>query len=167
MKQIQTKDFPDTFYAYIEIQSGSSTKYEYNEDLEALAVDRFLFTSMSYPANYGFVVNTKGKDGDPIDVLVLSQPIANGAVIKCRPIGVLEMSDEEGIDHKLLAVPVEKVDINSTGINDISDITQAAKDKIKHFFEHYKELEKGKFVKVENFKNKAEAKKILKEGQKK
>lgn len=167
MKQIQTKDFPDTFYAYIEIQAGSSTKYEYNEDLEALAVDRFLFTSMSYPANYGFVVNTKGKDGDPIDVLVFSQPIANGAVIKCKPIGVLEMSDEEGIDHKLIAVPVEKVDINSTGINDIADISQATKDRVKHFFEHYKELEKGKFVKVENFKNKAEAKKILKEGQKK
>src|SRR5690348_14125258 len=112
MKHTQTKDFPETFYAYIEIQANSSTKYEYNEDLEALAVDRFLFTSMSYPSNYGFVMNTKGKDGDPIDVLVISQPIANGAIIKCKPIGVLEMSDEEGIDHKLIAVPVDKVDIN-------------------------------------------------------
>lgn len=164
MKHTQTKDFPETFYAYIEISSGSSTKYEYNEELEVLAVDRFLFTAMAYPANYGFAVNTHGKDGDPIDVLVYSSPIANGAVIKCKPIGVLEMSDEAGIDHKLIAVPIDKVDPASSGVNDINDLPQFQKDKLKHFFEHMKELEKGKFVKVENFKGKAEAIKILKEG---
>ncbi|MDE1869849.1 MAG: inorganic diphosphatase [Candidatus Micrarchaeota archaeon] len=166
MKQIQTKDFPETFYAYIEISSGSSTKYEYDEEREVLMVDRYLFTAMNYPANYGFVMGTHGKDGDPLDVLVISAPIANGAAIKCRAVGVLEMSDEAGVDPKLIAVPVDKVDPASSEINDIEDVPQYFKDKLKHFFEHMKELEKGKFVKVTGFNNKDEAKKILKDGQK-
>ncbi|MDE1846417.1 MAG: inorganic diphosphatase, partial [Candidatus Micrarchaeota archaeon] len=93
------------------------------------------------PANYGIVVGTNGKDGDPLDVLVLSQPITIGAAIKCKPIGVLDMSDEAGVDPKLIAVPVEKVDPASAEINDIKDMPQYQKDKIKHFFEHMKELE--------------------------
>ena len=97
----------------------------------------------------------RSEDGDPLDVLVISAPIQRGAAIKCRAIGLLEMTDEEGIDHKILAVPIEEVDPSSAAIKDIADLPQHFKDRLKHFFEHYKELEKGKFVKLGAFKGRA------------
>lgn len=160
----QTKDFPDTFYAFVEIPAGSNCKYEYKEDLEGVVLDRVLFTSMVYPTNYGFVLDTEGKDGDPLDVLVISSvSIAPGIVVKCRALGVAEMSDEEGEDNKILAVPVDKVDPASATLKDINDVPQYLKDKMKHFFERYKELEKGKFMKFNGLKGKEEALKQIKE----
>ncbi len=159
----QTKDFPDTFWTYIEISSGGSEKYEFDEELQGVKLDRLLFTSMRYPANYGFAMGTLGKDGDALDVLVYSAPIANGVAVKCKPIGVLEMTDEEGPDSKIIAVPIEKIDPAAQSVNDINDLPQYAKDKLKHFFEHMKELEKGKFVRVDGFSDKNKAMALLKE----
>ncbi|MCL4399282.1 inorganic diphosphatase [Candidatus Parvarchaeota archaeon] len=158
MESKQTKDFPETFYAFIEIPTGSNCKYEYDEELETIKLDRVLFTSMVYPTNYGFITSTKGKDGDPLDVMVISSvSIASGIVVKCRAVGIAEMSDEEGEDNKVIAVPVEKVDPFSSSIKTEADIPETLKQKIKHFFEHYKELEKGKFMKFHGFKGKEEA----------
>ena len=119
----QTKDFPETFYALIEIPVGSNCKYEYDEELEGIKLDRVLFTAMTYPTNYGFVLNTEGKDGDPLDVMVISStPIASGMLVKCRAIGIAEMEDEEGQDNKVIAVPVEKVDPASSTLKETSDM---------------------------------------------
>ena len=164
MESKQTDDFPETFYAMVEIPMGSNCKYEYKEDLETIVLDRVLFTSMVYPANYGFILQTKGKDGDPLDVLVFSSvPINSGIVVKCRTIGIAEMSDEEGEDNKVIAVPVDKVDPASSVIKTEADLPEYQKNKLKHFFEHYKELEKGKFMKFHGFKGKDEALKQIKE----
>ncbi len=160
----QTKDFPETFYAFVEIPAGSNCKYEFKEDLEAVALDRVLYTSMVYPTNYGFILNTEGKDGDPMDVLVMSSvSIASGIIVKCRAVGVAEMNDEEGSDNKILAVPVDKVDPAMSSIKDATDIPEHTKEKLKHFFEHYKELEKGKFMKFLGIKGREEALKQIKE----
>ncbi|MCL5016669.1 MAG: inorganic diphosphatase [Candidatus Parvarchaeota archaeon] len=160
----QTDDFPESFYAMVEIPAGSNCKYEYKEDMEAIVLDRVLFTSMVYPVNYGFILQTKGKDGDPLDVLVVSSvSISPGILVKCRAIGIAEMSDEEGEDNKVIAVPIDKVDPASSAIKTSDDLTPYFKDKIKHFFEHYKELEKGKFMKFHGFKGKDEALKQIKE----
>jgi len=154
----QTKEYPETFYVFIEIPQGSDIKYEYKEDIEAVVADRFLYTSMVYPTNYGFVLGTLAKDGDPLDVLVIaSKPIQIGIVLKCRAIGKAVMSDEEGSDNKIIVVPVEKVDPLSAVYQDISDVPQHLLDKIKHFFEHYKELESGKFMNFDKFVGKDEA----------
>ena len=116
------------------------------------------------PANYGFILQTEGKDGDPLDVLVFSSvPINPGIVVKCRAIGIAEMSDEEGEDNKVIAVPVDKVDPASSMIKTEADLPEYQKNKLKHFFEHYKELEKGKFMKFHGFKGKEEALKQIKE----
>lgn len=154
----QTKEYPETFYVFIEIPQGSDIKYEYKEDVEAVVADRFLFTSTVYPTNYGFVLGTLAKDGDPLDVLVIaSKPIQTGMLIKCRPIGKAVMADEEGSDNKIIVVPVDKVDPLSSTYTDISKVPQCLLDKIKHFFEHYKELESGKFMKFDKFVGKDEA----------
>ena len=164
---IQTKDYPDTFYVFVEIPEGSGIKYELKEDIEAIVADRFLFTSMVYPTNYGFVVGTEGKDNDPVDVLVIaSKPIASGMVVRCRAIGKAVMDDEEGPDNKILAVPIEKVDPYSAAYNEVNDIPKSMQDMIKHFFEHYKELEKGKFMRFKSFDTKASAIAELKESRK-
>ncbi|MEM3828775.1 MAG: inorganic diphosphatase [Conexivisphaerales archaeon] len=152
----QTEDFPETFFAIIEIPMGSNIKYEFKEGIGMVA-DRFLYTSMVYPFNYGFIPETKGEDGDPLDVLVLSSlPIYPGMAIKCRAIGLGLMEDEEGVDYKIMSAPVEKVD-PYVSYKDIQDVPQILKDKIKHFFEHYKELEKGKWVKFSGFESKQKA----------
>ncbi len=119
---------------------------------------------MYYPFNYGFIPNTLAEDGDPTDVLVISsQPVVPGSVIRSRPIGMLEMEDEEGIDTKIIAVPVSKLDRSFDNINDVNDLPEATLEKIKHFFEHYKELEKGKWVKVKEFKSAETAKEAIKQ----
>lgn len=146
---------------FIEIPEGSDVKYEVDEESGMLMADRFLYTSMGYPANYGYVVGTKGKDGDPVDVLVLaSKKLMPGVGINGHVVGMLEMEDEEGIDHKLIAVPDKKVDPLFGVYEDIKDVPQHSLDRIKHFFEHYKELEPGKWIKVKKF---VDAKVALKE----
>ena len=137
-------------------------KYELDKKSGALFVDRFVATPMHYPCNYGFVPNTLSEDGDPVDVLVISEfPVLPGAVIPSKLIGVLIMEDEKGMDEKLLAVPTVKMNSEYSHYNELSDIPEILLNKIKHFFEHYKDLEKGKWVKVSGFKDSASAKKIM------
>jgi inorganic pyrophosphatase len=145
---------------YIEIPAHSSVKYEVDEETGILMADRFLHTQMTYPTNYGYIVGTKGKDGDPVDVLVLSsQAVVPGIGIKGHIIGMLEMEDEEGIDTKIIAVPDKKVDPIYGTWESIADVPKHVLDRIKHFFDHYKELEPGKFVKTHDFKSREEAEK--------
>ena len=142
----------------IEIPQNSSVKYELDKKTGQLVVDRFLYTAMQYPFNYGFVPETLAEDGDPVDVLVVaSHPVAPGSVLPAVPIGLLEMEDEAGIDTKIIAVPTEKIDPVYGKLKDINQLDPAIKEKIKHFFEHYKELEKGKWVKVKNWQPKQAA----------
>lgn len=152
------KQPPELINVYIEIPAGGDIKYEFDKESGVLFVDRFAFTAFVYPFNYGFIPNTHADDGDALDVLVLSsKKVAPGVVIPSRPIGMLEMEDEEGIDTKILAVPVEKVDPFMTLVQDIKDVTDPVKNQIRHFFEHYKELEPNKWVKLKDWKDKAEA----------
>jgi inorganic pyrophosphatase len=149
----------------VEIPAGSSIKYEQDEETGRIYVDRFVPVSMVYPENYCAIEGAKGEDGDLVDALLLtSQPISPGFWMKGRVIGMLEMEDEEGIDHKMICVPEKtKQDIQCGGWQDISDVPQWRLDKIKHFFEHYKDLEKDKWVKINNFVGKDEALKVLAE----
>lgn len=145
---------------FIEIPAGSSVKYEVDEETGMLMADRFLHTQMTYPTNYGYIIDTKGKDGDPVDVLVLSsQAVVPGVGMKGHIVGMLEMEDEEGIDTKVLAVPDKKVDPLYGTWESMDDVPTHIQDRIKHFFDHYKELEPGKFVKTHGFKSRTEAEK--------
>ena len=166
LKKIKAgKNFPEDINVFIEIPQGSGIKYELDKDSEIIVVDRFNYTSMSYPFNYGFIPNTMAEDGDPVDVLVLSSyPVSPGTVIPSRPIGMLEMEDEAGIDTKILAVPTVKVDPFYSHINDIADIDDSTKTKIRHFFDHYKEIEPGKWVKTKRFLGAKEAKEAIRKG---
>lgn len=157
------KNPPDEVNVIIEIpQGGDPIKYEIDKDTGALFVDRILGTSMRYPCNYGYIPNTLCGDGDPIDVLVL-MPMAlqAGCVVKCRPIGVLKMSDESGEDAKLLAVPVSKTTPIYDSVKSYKDIPEIQIKQIAHFFEHYKDLEPGKWVKVEGWADADAAKKEI------
>lgn len=146
------------FKVFIEIPIGSSVKYEVDEETGQLTADRFLYTAFTYPFNYGYVIGSKGGDGDPLDVVVLSsQPIVPGAVVKCKALGVLATEDEEGEDSKVIATPVVKVDPFYGAYEDIKDVPEALLAKIKHFYENYKSLEPGKWVKVKDYKGKKEA----------
>ena len=159
------KNPPEHINVFIEIPQGSSIKYELDKESGVVFVDRFLYTAFSYPFNYGFIPGSMAQDGDPVDVLVMSsQSVATGTVIPSCPIGMLEMEDEEGIDTKIIAVPTAKVDPLYGIWKDIIDVPQALKDRIKHFFEHYKELEPGKWVKIKDWKNKAAALEDIRQG---
>ena len=149
------KDLPNDIYVAIEIPANASPiKYEIDKDMDALLVDRFMATPMFYPTNYGYINNTLADDGDALDVLVITPyPVVPGSVIRARPVGVLKMSDEAGGDEKLLAVPHEKLTSLYNDIQDIDDVPQLLRDQIVHFFENYKDLEKGKWVKVEGWEN--------------
>ena len=152
------KNPPEEINVFIEIPQGVSIKYELDKDSGFIFVDRFLYTEMEYPFNYGFIPNTMSGDGDPADVLVLSsKSVASGVVIPARPIGMLEMEDEAGIDNKIVAVPMGKIDQKFKDYNDISDIPQETKDDLKYFFENYKKSEPGKWVKIKDWKGKQEA----------
>lgn len=143
------KDLPGDVNVVIEIPAGGPVKYEVDKDSGAVFVDRFLHTAMYYPVNYGFIPNTLAEDGDPVDAMVLFRDtIVPGAVIRARPIGVLVMEDEAGQDEKLICVPHEKVDPYYADLNTHEDLPEVFRDQIKHFFERYKDLEKGKWVKV-------------------
>ncbi len=153
---------PEIVNVLIEIPMNSSVKYEYDEEAGVIKVDRFLYTAMFYPFNYGFIPGTLEEDGDPVDVLVISRiPVLPGTVIEARPIGVLLTEDEEGIDRKIIAVPKDKLDPTYSGIRSVEDLPEALRNTIKHFFEHYKELEPGKWVKVAGWEGVEEAKKII------
>ncbi len=157
------KNPPQEINVFVEIPQGSSVKYELDKGSGAIAVDRLLYTSMVYPFNYGFIPNTHAEDGDPTDVLVLTSAVLfPGTIIPARPIGMLEMEDESGIDHKIIAVPTKKIDPYQSRVEDISDLDEATKNKIKHFFDHMKELEPGKWVKTKNFLDKKRAEEIIK-----
>ena len=146
----------------IEISKGSNVKYELDKEKNRVRVDRFLYTSMYYPFNYGFIEETLADDGDPVDVLILSyESIIPGSLITVKPIGVLEMEDEAGKDEKVIAVPKEKIDPFWGRYNDINEIPEAYKNQIKHFFENYKTLEPGKWVKIKDWLNKEEAEKLI------
>ena len=157
------KNPPEEVNVFVEIPQGSSVKYELDKESGVIMVDRFGYTAMFYPFNYGFVPETSAEDGDPVDVLVLSTyQVLPGTVIPSRPIGMLEMEDEEGIDTKILAVPTKKVDPFYSNINEVSDLDEATKKKIQHFFNHYKELEPNKWVKTRNFLGKEDEYKAIK-----
>lgn len=151
----------------IEIPAGSSVKYELDEETGEMTVDRLMPTAMSYPVNYGLIDETAGEDGDALDALVfISQPVVPGVVIKCKILGVLEMEDEAGIDHKIVCVPAKtKIDPICGAWESLSDVPEAKKREIKHFFEHYKDLEEGKWVKLKDWQDAATAESILKAGQ--
>ncbi len=152
-------------HVLIEIPAGSNIKYEQDEETGRIYVDRFVPTPMFYPENYGSIEGAQGKDGDLLDAVVLTpQPVQAGTWMKCRVIGMLEMEDEEGIDHKLVCVPAKaKQDVVCGAWMDLSDVPQYRLDKLKHFFEHYKDLEPDKWVKINKFVGRDEALKELEE----
>jgi len=159
------KNPPEDIYVVVEIPQGSGIKYELDKETGVIFVDRFLFTAMYYPFNYGFIPQTLADDGDPVDVLVISrEPVVPGSVIRCRPIGMLEMRDEEGIDAKVIAVPHEKLDPSYADIKTVDQLPEIIRERIKHFFEHYKELEPGKWVKVERWRGLQDAIEEIKKG---
>lgn len=159
------KKVPDEVNVFIENSANAlPVKYELDKESGVLFVDRFVATPMHYPCSYGFVPNTLSEDGDPVDVLVIAEfPIQPGSVIPSKLIGVLVMEDEKGMDEKLLAVPTVKMNSEYSHYNELKDIPEVLLNKIKHFFEHYKDLEKGKWVKITGFKDAADAKKIMNE----
>ena len=162
LDKISYGENPDNVTAIIEISAGSNIKYEVEKESGALVLDRVMHSAMYYPANYGFVNKTLSQDGDPADIMLLTNyPMQAGCVVNCRLIGVLIMEDESGIDEKLLAVPTSKIDPTFNEIQDIDDIPKHTLDKIKNFFETYKMLEPNKWVKVQGFENKVVATKIL------
>jgi len=157
------RDVPNEINVVIEIpKDADPVKYEVDEATGAIFVDRILSTPMRYPCNYGYVPHTLCGDGDPADVLViLPLPLVPGSVIRCVPVGVLKMTDEAGSDEKLIAVPVPKIFSGYAHITDIAQVSQHWLDRIGHIFEHYKDLEKGKWVKLDGFGGAVEAKAIL------
>lgn len=162
ISKIKIGSSPDKINAVIEIPYGSNIKYEIDKTSGAVVVDRVLYSAVFYPANYGFVPNTLADDGDPADILVINEyPLQAGSVIPCRLIGVLVMEDEAGMDEKLLAVPISKIDPRFDDIKSIDDLPKATLNRIKNFFETYKLLEPNKWVKVKGFKDLKTATEIL------
>lgn len=154
---------PDDVNVIVEVPiGGEPVKYEMDKEAGAMIVDRILYTAMQYPGNYGFVPHTISDDGDPIDVLIANQrPIIPGAVINCRPIGALMMKDEAGQDEKLIAVPSNSVSQMYENVASIFDLPEIQRDRIAHFFERYKDLEPGKWVKVDRWADADEAKELI------
>lgn len=157
---------PQEFNVVIEIpMNADPIKYEVDKDSGALFVDRFMTTAMYYPCNYGYIPQTLAGDGDPVDVLVITPfPLSPGVVVTCRPIGILKMEDEAGIDGKLLAVPIDKILPIYTHWQKPEDMNQMRLKAIQHFFEHYKDLEKGKWVKVQGWEGPESAMQEITEG---
>lgn len=150
---IPGKDVPNDINVIVEIPTQSDPiKYEVDKDCGVLCVDRFLSTAMHYPCNYGYMPCTLSEDGDPVDVLVVTPcPLLSGSVIRCRPLGMLQMTDEHGPDAKVLAVPIDKLTPLYQNIKTVDDLPMQFLACIRHFFEHYKDLEEGKWVKVEGW----------------
>lgn len=144
------KNIPDDINVVIEISAnGAPVKYEMDKETGLLMVDRFMAVGMHYPCNYGFVPNTLSLDGDPVDVLVMTPyAVQPGSLMRCRAVGVLQMTDESGEDYKILALPIEKACPHYSHIKTLEDVPQVTRDAIAHFFEHYKKLEPNKWVKI-------------------
>ena len=154
---------PDDVNVIVEVGiGGEPIKYEFDKASGALVVDRFLHTPMRYPGNYGFVPHTLSDDGDPIDVLVANtRPIVPGAIINCRPVGVLKMEDDGGMDEKVIAVPSAKLTKRYLHVHNHTDLPSITTEQIEHFFAHYKDLEPGKWVKIIGWGDAAEARKLI------
>ena len=160
------KNPPEEVNCIIEVPiGGEPIKYEMDKDSGALVVDRFLYTSMRYPGNYGFIPHTLSDDGDPCDVIVANtRAIIPGAIMSVRPVGVLFMEDEAGGDEKILAVPATKLTRRYENVHNYTDLPQITLEQIQHFFERYKDLEPGKWVKIVRWGNAEEAQKLILEG---
>ena len=160
------KSLPNDFNVVIEIPAHADpVKYEVDKESGAIFVDRFMGTAMHYPCNYGYIPHTIAGDGDPVDVLVVTQfALPPGVVVRCRPVGMLSMTDEAGDDAKVLAVPVDKLTTMYRNVESPRDLPQITLDQIAHFFAHYKDLEPGKFVKINGWFGQEEAKKEIMEG---
>jgi inorganic pyrophosphatase len=160
------RDIPNDFNVIVEIpMHAEPIKYEVDKETGAMFVDRFMSTAMHYPCNYGYIPHTISDDGDPVDVLVLSPvPLITGVVVRCRPVGLLKMEDEAGGDAKLLAVPVDKLCGLYRHIQSPRDLPEMVLAQISHFFEHYKDLEAGKWVKVTGWVGAEEAKREILDG---
>lgn len=150
---------PHSINVIIEIPANSDpVKYEMDKATGAMFVDRFMSTAMHYPCNYGYVPHTLSSDGDPVDVLVMTPyPLIPGSVIKCRPVGVLKMTDESGDDAKILALPIDKLYKGYRHVESFRDVPQHLLDQIAHFFEHYKDLDEGKWVRIAGWAGREEA----------
>lgn len=148
-------DVPKDVNVIIEIPlRGEPVKYEVDKATGAMFVDRFMNTTMHYPCNYGYIPHTLSEDGDPVDVLVITPiPLITGAVVRCRPLGMLNMTDDKGPDAKILAVPIDKLCTLYRGVKTLSDLPPMLLAQIRHFFEHYKDLEPNKWVKVEGWED--------------
>ena len=157
---------PEDVNVIIEVPiGGEPIKYELDKEAGVLVVDRFLYTAMRYPGNYGFIPHTLSGDGDPVDVIVANtRAIAPGAVMSCRIVGVLLMEDQAGIDEKLIAVPSSHLTARYDNVQDYTDLPQITLDQIEHFFRHYKDLEPGKWVKVKGWGDAAKAREMVLEG---
>lgn len=160
------KDVPNDINVIIEISAqGDPIKFEVDKDSGAVFVDRFMGTSMRYPINYGYVPHTIAGDGDPVDVLVVTPfPLMPGVVIRCRPVGVLKMEDDGGVDAKVVAVPVSKLTPLYDKVQTTDDLPELLMKQTVHFFEHYKDLEPGKWVKVLGWEGLESAKKEITDG---
>lgn len=157
---------PETFNVIIEISmNGDPIKYEVDKDSGCIFVDRFMNTAMHYPTNYGYVPKTIAGDGDPVDVLVITPvPLPPGVVVPCRALGILKMEDESGVDGKVVAVPTEKILPLYSQWQKLEDLNPVRLKAIEHFFEHYKDLDPGKWVKVLGWGDKVEAHKEITDG---
>ena len=155
------KNVPNDINVVIEIPSHSDpVKYEVDKETGAMFVDRFMGTAMHYPCNYGYVPQTLSEDGDPVDVLVVTPiPVISGSVIRVRPLGMLSMSDEAGKDAKIIAVPIDNLSSLYSHMKSVRDLPRSLLDSIAHFFDHYKDLEPGKWVKIDGWVDTDEAKK--------
>lgn len=160
------KSLPDDFNVVIEIPMNSGIKYEIDKDSNSLFVDRLVSVAMHYPCNYGYIPHTLCGDGDAADVLVVfPQPVQAGSVIRCRPLGVLKMTDEAGEDAKIVAVPHSKLTPIYDNVKSLSDLPEITLKQIEHFFEHYKDLEKGKWVKVAGWGDLEEAREEIRKAE--
>ena len=148
------RNVPHEINVVIEIpMHGEPVKYEVDKESGALFVDRFMTTAMFYPTNYGYVPDTLSEDGDPVDVLVVTPiPLISGSVIRCRPVGMLKMTDESGVDAKILAVPISKLSKMYDAVTSYEDLPKQLLLSLEHFFQHYKDLEEGKWVKVDGWR---------------
>ncbi|MFT5217947.1 MAG: inorganic pyrophosphatase [Planctomycetota bacterium] len=157
------KNVPNDINVIIEIPSHSDpVKYEVDKETGALFVDRFMGTAMHYPCNYGYIPQTLSEDGDPADVLVVTPiPVISGSVIRVRPLGMLEMTDEAGKDGKIIGVPVDKLSNLYSHMNSVRDLPKSLLDSIAHFFDHYKDLEPGKWVKIDGWVDADDAKREI------
>lgn len=154
---------PESVNAIIEVPiGGEPIKYEMDKNAGTMVVDRFLYTSMRYPGNYGFIPHTLSEDGDPVDLLIVSQrTLVPGAVIACRPVGVMKMVDEAGGDEKIIAVPVSRITQRYEKVKNYTDLPEIQVKQIEHFFEHYKDLESGKWARTDGWGDADEAKRLI------